>query len=182
MKGYKWYAALTATAMLLTTAWAAAGADLEAVPGTPPAEDFNLPGITGQHFRLADYKGKYVLVNFWAEWCSPCIREIPAMQRAYSALHGRQFEILAVHVGPAGDDTGSLLRKFGVGFPVLLDADLTLGKWKVQALPTSYLLDPRGRLIYWAQGAIDWDDSRSRTLLNHLLGSPPGTATSAPPL
>jgi hypothetical protein len=92
------------------------------------------------------------------------------MQRAYTALRDSRFEILAVHAGPATGKTGELLERFGVKFPVLVDADLALQGWQVQALPTSYLIDTEGRIIYSAQGAIDWDHSASRSLLDRLLG------------
>jgi thiol-disulfide isomerase/thioredoxin len=172
MKVFNRFAALAALTTLLCTAQVAADTNLLAVPGAPAAENFNLPDRSGEHRQLTDYRGNYVLVNFWAEWCSPCVRELPSMQRVYSALHGKKFEILAVHVGPAGDKAEDLLKRFGVEFPVLLDTELALTNWKVQALPSSYLLDPEGRVIYWAQGAIDWDDSESRTLLNGLLDDP----------
>lgn len=161
---------LLAAALLLGAAAALAAVDLRPVPDRPQAEDFTLPDTAGEAHSLSDYRGRFVLVNFWAEWCPPCVHELPSMQRAYEALHGKNFEILAVHVGPGSDRTGDLLEKSGVGFPVLMDADLALGDWGVRALPSSYLIDPQGRVIYRVEGAIDWDSSASRDLLDRLLG------------
>ena len=161
---------IAAVILMLIAESAVAQAQLQQVPGELPAANFSLPDTGGNTHRLSDYRGKYVLVNFWAEWCSPCIKELPSMQRAYTALRDSRFEILAVHAGPATGKTGELLERFGVKFPVLVDAYLAMQGWQVQALPTSYLIDTEGRIIYSAQGAIDWDHSASRSLLDRLLG------------
>ena len=168
MKYRKWLGQLVVM-VALTGSTAALAGGLVAVPEQPQADDFTLPAADGSHHQLLDYRGRYVLVNFWAAWCSPCIRELPSMQHTYLAMKDREFEILAVHVGPKTPDMQSLLEGFGISFPVLVDAELILGNWNVTGLPSSFLLDPEGRVIYQATGAIDWDEPAQRKLLGQLL-------------
>jgi peroxiredoxin len=161
--------ALMIVFVLTGLAGVCAAAGLTAVPGQPQADDFSLPAADGSRHALADYRGDYVLVNFWAGWCSPCIKELPSMQRVYTAMKGRDFEILAIHVGPETADTQDMLERFAISFPVLVDAELALDNWDVNGLPTSFLLDPEGRVIYRATGPIDWDEPAQRELLEQLL-------------
>ena len=144
-------------------------AGLIAVPGQMQANDFSLPAADGSKHALSDYRGDYVLVNFWAGWCSPCIKELPSMQRVYTDMKGRDFEILAIHAGPETANMRELLERFAISFPVLVDAELALKNWDVTVLPASFLLDPEGRLIYRAMGPIDWDEPAQRDLLEQLL-------------
>lgn len=132
---------------------AAPGAAMDAVPGSPPAADFTLPDPSGREHSLSDYRGRVVLVNFWATWCAPCREEMPAMDRLYRALGDHGLEILAVHAGPGGAATREFLERIPVSFTVLVDADLDLRGWQVPALPTTFLVDRQGRARYRALGA-----------------------------
>jgi peroxiredoxin len=157
-----------------------AAADLVAVPAQPQADNFSLPAPDGSRHQLLDYRGTYVLVNFWADWCSPCLREMPSMQSTYMAMEERDFEILAIHVGPETEATQALLKRFAISFPVLVDAELALANWDVKGLPTSFLLDPEGRVLYQATGPIDWDAPAQRELLEKILdGKSPAADNSA---
>jgi peroxiredoxin len=155
--------------VVLAGSASASAADLRAVAGQPQADDFSLPAADGTRHALSDYRGDFVLVNFWAGWCAPCLRELPSMQRTYTAMKGRDFEILAIHAGPETADMLALMERFAISFPVLVDAELALTNWGVTSLPASFLLDPQGRVIYQAMGAIDWDEPAQRELLEQLL-------------
>ena len=155
--------------VLAGSAAVCAATGLVAVPGQPQAHEFSLPALDGSRHALSDFRGDYVLVNFWAGWCSPCIRELPSMQRTYTAMKGRNFEIIAIHVGPETADMLALLKRFEISFPVLVDAELALSSWNVKGLPASFLLDPEGRVIYKATGPIEWDEPAQRELLQQLL-------------
>lgn len=157
--------------VVLAGSASASAADLLAVPGQPQAGGFSLPATDGTRHALSDYRGDFVLVNFWAGWCSPCIRELPSMQRTYTSMKGRDFEILAIHVGPETADMLALMERFAISFPVLVDAELALTNWDVTGLPASFLLDPEGRVIYRATGEIDWDEPAQRQLLQQLLNN-----------
>ncbi len=155
-------------------------AGLVAIPEQPQADEFSLPALDGSRHALSDFRGDYVLVNFWAGWCSPCIRELPSMQRTYTFMKGRNFEILAIHVGPETADMLALLKRFEISFPVLVDAELALSNWGVKGLPTSFLLDPEGRVIYKATGPVDWDEPAQRELLEQLLDGQSSAANNSP--
>lgn len=155
-------------------------AGLVAIPEQPQANEFSLPALDGSRHALSDFRGDYVLVNFWAGWCSPCIKELPSMQRTYIDLKGHDFEILAIHVGPETADMLALLKRFEISFPVLVDAELALSNWGVKGLPTSFLLDPEGRVIYKATGPVDWDEPAQRELLEQLLDGQSSAANNSP--
>ena len=180
MECRQWLKRLVIMVTLTGSAIAFAGAGLTAVPEQPQADNFSLPAIDGNRHQLSDYRGGYVLVNFWAAWCSPCIRELPSMQRTYTAMQDRGFEIIAIHVGPETPEMQALVERFAISFPVLVDTDLALGNWNVTGLPASFLLDPEGRVIFRAAGAIDWDEPAARKQLEQLLDGNINAAENRP--
>jgi thiol-disulfide isomerase/thioredoxin len=134
------------------------------------AHDFTLPGLQGKTIRLSDFRGQYVLINFWAVWCYPCIKELPIMQTMYEALQEKDFELLAIHVGPLeigplenGDTSYLPTDKFG--FKIVIDESMNIRGWDVPVLPVSYLVDPRGYLIYKALGPREWNSVEMRNLM-----------------
>lgn len=145
---------------------------LTPVPDKPAAKDFTLTDVNGKRHRLSDYRGKIVLVNFWATWCPPCRREIPSMQRLWQQLKGDDFVMLAVDV--AEDDDTVFGFSFAMGteitFPVLLDRDASVSEsWPVIGLPTSFVVDRDGRLVYRAVGGREWDDPKLVARIRALL-------------
>ncbi len=132
---------------------------LQALPGTPPAPDFALPDLDGETKRLSDFRGKVVIVNFWATWCPPCREEIPSMQRAWTRLEGEGVIMLAVHVGGNEDRIWTFATDFGVAFPILIDATSSVSRaWRTIGLPTTFVVDPEGRKVLRAIGGRQWDD------------------------
>jgi peroxiredoxin len=142
----------------------------------PLAPDFALTDLDGRTQRLHDARGKVVLVNFWATWCPPCRQELPSMQRAWSKLKGEGFAMFAIDIGE--DDETILPFIFSTGveltFPILLDRDSTVTQaWPVVALPTSFVLDPAGRIVYRAVGGREWDDPGLMEKIRALMRSAP---------
>jgi len=135
------------------------------------APDFALPGLDGAAFRLSDYRGKVVLLNFWATWCPPCRAEMPSMEKLYQVYRDRGLVILAV----SGDRGGkavveSFVQERGVTFPILLDpANEVFAQYGVRGLPTSYLLDRQGRVVSAEAGARDWNSQAARQVVGALL-------------
>ena len=145
---------------------------MTAVPDKPAAPDFALKDADRKLHRLSEQRGKVVLVNFWATWCPPCRREMPSMQRAWEKLQGGNFEMYAVNVGEDEDTIFGFTFSTGVEltFPILLDRDaLVIKVWPVVALPTSFVIDPQGRIVYRAVGGREWDDPQLlRQIRKHM--------------
>jgi len=134
---------------------------------TPP---LSLPDLAGVNHQLGDYRGKVVLVNFWATWCPPCIEEMPSMQRLYTKMKNRPFEILAVNVGEKKSVIRRFKKQLGINFPILRDQKGRAYKnWKVYVYPSNFLLDPQGRLRFGAPGGVVWDGPEAIAAINDLL-------------
>jgi cytochrome c biogenesis protein CcmG, thiol:disulfide interchange protein DsbE len=129
-----------------------------------------LPDLGGRAQDIAAYRGKVVLVNFWATWCEPCRAEMPSMNRLRAALAGAQFEILAVNVGEPQTRIERFLEQIPLDFPVLLDRDTAAAKaWKARILPASFLIGADGRIRYSHLGEIDWTRTDVRQLVERML-------------
>ena len=130
------------------------------------APDFALTGEDGKRYRLSDYRGQVVVVNFWATWCPPCRYEMPAMERAHQKLKDEKIVLLAVNVGEDEETVFAFTGQYPVSFPLLLDRDGAVVKqYPVIGLPTTFVIDPRGKVTHRAVGGREWDDE---ALLDHL--------------
>lgn len=131
---------------------------LHELPDTPQAPDFNLADMDGARHRLSDYRGKVVIINFWATWCPPCREEMPSMQRAWGQLEREGVVMLAVNVGEDEDTIFTFTANYPVDFPLLLDSDsAVIQSWPVRGLPTTFVIDTKGAIVYRAIGGRAWD-------------------------
>lgn len=113
-----------------------------------PAPDFTLPDADGDPLALSDLRGYYVLVNFWAWWCPPCIAEMPGLQQYYDDHYRDGFLVLGVHADADADAGRAFLLKNRITFPVVFDTDLSVYRlYSVGGLPQSFLINPMGNLI-----------------------------------
>jgi len=157
------YRKLIATALLLGCALLPAGATSagELSPYEEPdsaAPPFTLKATDGKLHRLEDYRGKVVLVNFWASWCPPCLAEMPSMQRLADRLGAEAFEVLAINVGESPFRVSKFMKLIGVRLTALLDDKGEIFKaWGGTIYPTSFILDREGRVRYVAYGPLEWD-------------------------
>jgi peroxiredoxin len=136
--------------------------------GTTPA--LTLVDLQGKEHRLADYRGKVVLINFWATWCEPCRDEMPSIGRLKAAFAGRPFEVLAVNLGEPESRIRAFREKVPMDFPVLMDRDMAVSKgWGARVLPATYILGPDGRIRYSYRGELDWSTESVRKLVAGLL-------------
>ena len=143
---------------------------------TPPLA---LQDLDGKPHRLEDYRGKVVLINFWATWCEPCREEMPSMNKLRASLAGQPFAVLAVNLAEPEARIRRFMEQVPLGFQVLLDRDTAVAKaWKARILPASFLLDRDGRIRYSVLGEIDWTQDRVREAIAALL--PPGGAATQP--
>ena len=135
------------------------------------APDFTLPDLEGNQISLSTYKGRVVLLNFWATWCPPCRLEMPTMEKAYRKYRDKGFEVVAVSVdaGPKSS-VKSFLRELGLSFQVLLDPDMeTLRAYRGFSLPMTVVIDRQGVIRSRELGYRDWSDGESTKLLQRLL-------------
>ncbi len=116
-------------------------------PGDP-APKFSLPLLNGETAKLEDYRGKVVLLNFWASWCQPCVAELQSLQQLYADLHDEGLVILGVGIDDAPADLDQARRTYGLSYPILVDsAGATKTLYKMSGVPESFVLDKEGRVV-----------------------------------
>lgn len=108
------------------------------------APDFDLPTPDGGRLRLRDLRGKAVLVNFWATWCSPCRAEMPTMQAVYDQYTDQGFTIVGINMREPASVLPPFLRELGISFPVAIDDGTTAQAYQVINIPASFFIDPDG--------------------------------------
>ena len=131
---------------------------------------FQLPNLKDKTHSLADYRGKVILVNFWASWCPPCIHEMPVLKNLKQQLADKPFEILALNVGEKKYKVRKFTNMIKLDLPVLLDTSSeTFNAWQVKTLPTSFLVDATGTIRYRVIGNPGWDTAATKDIINKLL-------------
>jgi thiol-disulfide isomerase/thioredoxin len=136
------------------------------------APDFTLQDMDGESHTLSDYRGKVVMLNFWATWCPPCRREIPSMESIYQDLQKDGFVVLAANEFEDPDHVFAYTGQLSVfpTFPVLFDSDSKVSQlYNVKGLPTTVLIDKQGRVVYRAVGGRDFDHPAVREIVRNLL-------------
>ena len=146
-----------------------AGRLMDAISGSPKASGFSLDSTDGSTVSLDDFKGKFVLLNFWATWCAPCREEMPSMSNLHGQLKSKGLEVVGVHVGPSLAGVKKFLNEVPVDFTILLDKDMSLSGWGVRGLPTTFLINPEGKMIYSAVGEREWDSSEMVKFISGLM-------------
>lgn len=118
------------------------------VPTAPsPAHDFELRDLTGRAIRLQDYRGKTVLLDFWATWCEPCKQSIPRYIAMQDRLRGKGLAVIGVDESEEPELVAGYARKLGINYPVVIDADAALyHSYRGTGLPSAFLIDPQGNL------------------------------------
>ena len=143
--------------------------------GAAPA--LELADLDGAVHRLADYRGKTVLVNFWATWCTPCRAEMPSMERLRRSMEGRPFAVLAVNMGESARVARDFAEKLPVAFTVLLDREGSVTRaWGARVLPASFLIGPDGAIRYSYFGDLDWSSDEVRARIESLMRKEPQRA------
>ena len=120
-----------------------------------PAEDFRLTDLEGKQQSLSQYRGKVVLVNFWATWCKPCTTEMPAMQATYDKLRDKGFVVLAINELEDDAKVREHIKQYGHTFPVLMDRDNKVAnQFGVFGLPVSVFIDENGVVQEYIKGGL----------------------------
>ncbi|MBH0199559.1 MAG: TlpA family protein disulfide reductase [Nitrospira sp.] len=135
------------------------------------APNFRLRDLDGNLTSLSQFRGKVVLLNFWATWCGPCRVEMPAMEQLYRTYSRREFEILAVSTDPQGAAvTRPFQQKIGLSFPILHDTEMQIGLiYGARSLPMTFMVDRQGVVRQKIFGARDWDSPEAREMIQLLM-------------
>lgn len=144
------------------------------------APDYAAVTLGGDSVALSAFRGDVVLLNVWATWCLPCVREMPALQRLHERHGGDGLSIVAVSVdapaglvgafGQAGGDVAEFRDRFSLSFPILLDPSGGIQSvYQVNGLPTTFLIDREGRIRRKVLGAVEWDEPPHADQVRQLL-------------
>jgi peroxiredoxin len=135
------------------------------------APSFSLQKLNGSVVNLIDYKGKVVLVNFWASWCGPCKMEIPSLNRLYQKRKSTGFEILAISLDRTPvSKLADFVKLKQMDFPILLNSEGDVSeKYTVRGIPSSFLLDKKGMIKWKVVGGVEWDRVDVLSKIDSLL-------------
>ena len=136
------------------------------------APALKLLDIDDEVVDLKTLKGKVVIINFWATWCPPCRREMPSLQKLYNKVSNKNVVVLAVDVGESADKVDDYLSNISpeVTFQALLDTKSeTMVRWKVRGLPSTFIVNKKGKVVYKAIGGREFDSDGIIKQINDLL-------------
>ena len=172
------FTVITALFTLLVNAHAAwevqpkLGYNLTPLPKPVPAPQFTLEDMDEEKHSLEDLRGKVVLLNFWATWCPPCRREMPSMERLYQKLSGENFTVIAINQMEDPDHVFAYTGQLDVDptFTILFDKDSKVSNsFRVNGLPTTYLIDKQGKIRYRAIGGREFDHPEVEKQIMQLM-------------
>jgi thiol-disulfide isomerase/thioredoxin len=136
------------------------------------AQNFTLLDVDGENFELDKTRGNWVFLHFWASWCGPCQEEMPSIQQLANAMQDENFKIVMINTAENEDTIFEFLAAIDVELITLMDVDgLVTEAWKPRGLPTSFLIDPDGKVKYQAIGGREWDKPVYVDFLRRLTSS-----------
>lgn len=163
------------TPMTLADVKGLSGVDVEKSEVGFMAPGFTARNLKGQRVRLADYRGRVVLLNLWATWCGPCRVEMPGLENLYRRFRSEGLEILAVSLdkGSSTDPVQKFVDEYQLSFPVLVDPDGQVeGLYNTFTIPTTYVIDRKGMVVAEVDGAKNWESEETFEALEYLLKAP----------
>ncbi|MCC7202594.1 MAG: TlpA family protein disulfide reductase [Nitrospirae bacterium] len=138
------------------------------------AREFALKDVSSKKVNLKDFRGKVIMLNFWATWCGPCRDEMPSMEKLYRQFKDRGFVIIAVASGEDVTSVNTFFKQYNLTFTALIDSDYKVSdNYKVWALPTTYFINSSGQIIGKAQGGRDWSTRQASQYIAALLQTAP---------
>ena len=135
------------------------------------ASDFTLKNLDGQEVSLQQFRGKYLLINFWATWCGPCKIEMPSLEKLYRQFKSDNFDMLGISNDMFGERVvRPYVKAKNITFPMLLDQKMVVSRqYGIVSLPTTILIDPEGTIIGILQGAENWSNPETLLYFKNLL-------------
>jgi len=146
--------------------------NLTVVKKVIPASNFELQDMDEEKVKLSDYRGKVVLLNFWATWCPPCIREMPSMERLHQQVDAEDFKVIAVNQMEDVDQVFAFTGQLEIDptFAILFDSTSEVSRdYAVRGLPTTYLIDKEGNIRYRAVGGREFDHAEVIKTIKQLI-------------
>lgn len=151
---------------------------LQSIDPPRPAADFSLPQFDGAERSLADFRGQWVVLTFWASWCGPCRAEMPSLEALHRSHAGRGVAVLGVSVDQDMAAGEAFIRQHRLTFPQLWDRQSQVGRtFQATAIPMTYLVDPTGHAVAVSRGARDWTELAP--LMDSLIALVPPTSSSS---
>ena len=162
---------IVSLALAATLVWRVAPyLELNNVQPGDRAPGFELTADSGVGVSLDDYRGKYVLLNFWATWCPPCVQELPSLNTLHQQLERDGLVVLGVSVDAQQEQYNSFLESFGVAFPTARDPEMKIASlYGTSKYPETYLIDPEGYVLRKYVGAENWTRPEIVNYLRSLL-------------
>lgn len=120
----------------------------------PPPSDLSLSDLNGRVSRLSDFKGKVVLLNFWATWCVPCKEEIPEFVGLHRDYKEKGLEIIGVALDPNAEKVPPFVRQYGITYPVLLGNSATVEQWGIRGIPMTFVVNQKGKIVEYYNGPV----------------------------
>ena len=162
-----------ALAALFACPWVhAQNHQLVAWPAHRPAPALVGTDLQGKVWRLADLRGKAVLINFWASWCAPCLAEMPSLQTLAQAYGPEKLVVLAVNFKESNAIAQRFVERTHLDLPVLLDPSGEMARqWGVKIFPTTVLVAANGQVRAVIRGEVDWSSQQAAQLIEPLLAS-----------
>ena len=139
-------------------------------PRQTPTPQLDALGMAGRRVTLADFKGRVLVLNFWASWCEPCRAEMPTLQQLPQVLGEDRVAVLAVNFKEGPRRIAQFTQAAGVTLPVALDPQGDVARaWGVKVFPTTVLIDPSGRARQRIRGEVDWSSHQALGWIEALL-------------
>lgn len=126
------------------------------------APDFSLQGLDGKVYKLADYKGTSVVLNFWGTFCPPCVEEMPALERQYNKWKNDGAVVLGVNLNESPITVRSFVDRYNITFPILMDQDEVRKRYKVVSYPTTFYINSEGIIEDIFIGGMQESDIETR--------------------
>ncbi len=146
--------------------------NLSAIKSAIPASDFILQNMDEERIKLSDYRGKVVMLNFWATWCPPCVRELPSMERLQQRVGVDEFKVIAINQMEEPDDVFAFTGQIELDptFEILFDTASKVSQaYAVRGLPTTYVIDKKGYIRYRAVGGREFDHVEVIKIIKQLI-------------
>lgn len=143
--------------LVVALLFAACNRDNNNNAGSDKAPDFSFNDVSGNKIKLSDFRGKVVMLEFWATWCPPCIESIPAMKTVYEKYKDRGFVLLGISVdrgNDAGSKVSSFVKENAISYPVFLEDGNLSSAYGANSIPMSFIIDKNGHITVRHTGFI----------------------------